>query len=241
MKAVNLLPADARRSRTASGGRAGFSTSGFGPAGFVVVLLLVVVALILLRVLSDNDVNNKKATLAAAQAQVAAEQAEAAKLTVYVNFIAMAQAQKQQVQEIAEQRFPWRRTLDQISHVLPASTSLTSLGASTAAPTTTSTAGATVSGPTFSLAGCADTPNQNGVATLLRRLTVLTGVSNVGFENSTRTVSCGNSFSLVLSFAAPGTGATTTGSTTAIAGTTTSSTTTTAPTTTSTTTPATTG
>jgi Tfp pilus assembly protein PilN len=197
---------------------------------------VIVVALIVLRVLSDNDVNNKKVTLAAAQAQVATEQAEANKLEVYVSFVQAAQAKRQQVQEIAAQRFPWKRSLDQISHVLPASTSLSSLSASTAAPAATGSSTTTTTpaaGPTFSLAGCADTPNQNGTATLLRRLTMLTGVSNVAFENSTRTASCGNSFTLSLSFKAPGTSSASaaTGSTTAVAG----ATTTTTPSTTTTT------
>jgi Tfp pilus assembly protein PilN len=234
MKAVNLVPADARRSRTTGSTRPSLSTSGFGPAGFVVVLMVIVVALIVLRVLSDNDVNNKKVTLAAAQAQVAAEQAEANKLQVYVTFVQAAQAKRQQVQEIAEQRFPWKRSLDQISHVLPASTSLSSLSASTTAPAATGASTTTpAAGPTFSLAGCADTPNQNGTATLLRRLTMLTGVSNVAFENSTRSASCGNSFTLSLSFKAPGTSSAgaAPGSTTAVAG----ATTTTTPSTTTTT------
>jgi Tfp pilus assembly protein PilN len=234
MKAVNLVPADARRSRATGSTRPSLSASGFGPAGFVVALMVIVVALIVLRVLSDNDVNNKKVTLAAAQAQVATEQAEANKLEVYVSFVQAAQAKRQQVQEIAEQRFPWKRSLDQISHVLPASTSLSSLSASTAAPAATGASTTTpAAGPTFSLAGCADTPNQNGTATLLRRLTMLTGVSNVAFENSTRTASCGNSFTLSLSFKAPGTSSASAapGSTTAVAG----ATTTTTPSTTTTT------
>jgi Tfp pilus assembly protein PilN len=145
-----------------------------------------------------------------------------------------AQAKRQQVQEIAEQRFPWKRSLDQISHVLPASTSLSSLSASTTAPAATGASTTTpAAGPTFSLAGCADTPNQNGTATLLRRLTMLTGVSNVAFENSTRSASCGNSFTLSLSFKAPGTSSAgaAPGSTTAVAG----ATTTTTPSTTTTT------
>jgi Tfp pilus assembly protein PilN len=228
MRAVNLVPADARRSRATGSTRPSLSTSGFGPAGFVVVMLVIVVALIVLRVLSDNDVNNKQATLAAAQSQVAAEQAEANKLQVYVNFVQAAQAKKQQVEQIAEQRFPWQRSLDQISHVLPASTSLSSLSASTTAATATGSATPTApAGPTFSLAGCADTPNQNGTATLLRRLTMLTGVANVSFENSTRSGSCGNSFSISLSYKASGTSSATTtqASTTAVPAVTTATTT----------------
>jgi Tfp pilus assembly protein PilN len=208
MKAVNLVPADARRGRTSAGQGPGVNLGAFGPAQFLVVLLLIVVALVLLRVLADNTVNNKKATLAALQQQVVAEQAEASRLTVYVNFVQTIQASEQQVKEIAEQRFAWKRALDQISHVLPASTSLKSLDASTSsAASSTVTPGSTTPaavGPIFTIQGCADTPNQNGVATLLRRLRQVTDVTDVGFQSSTRAAACGNSFNVTLMFAAPG-------------------------------------
>jgi Tfp pilus assembly protein PilN len=212
MKAVNLVPKDARGGRGSSSrggaGRVGFN--GLGPAHVVVGVLVIVVGLILLRVLANNDVNNQKATLAAVQTQVATEQADASKLSVYTSFVQAAQQREDQVREIAEQRFPWQRILDQLSRVMPATTSLTSLSASTngspgTASTSAGTAVTSAAGPTFSLAGCADTRNQNGVATLLRRLQVLSDVTNVGFQSSSRQASCGNSFNLTLSFAEPGT------------------------------------
>ena len=221
MRAVNLVPEDARRGR--GGSRSGpnrVSSASLGPAQVVVGVLLIMIGLVALRVLADNHVNDEKATLAALQTQVASGQAKASELGVYNSFVQAAQQREAQVREIAEQRFPWQRTLGQISRVMPATTSLSSLSATTSgsSTTTTGTTGTTSSGPTFTLAGCANTPNQNGVATLLRRLQVLSGVTNVGFETSTRQASCGNSFSLVLSFAGAGADTTAGSSTSAVAG-----------------------
>ena len=211
MKAVNLVPKDARRGRGSGSGPQWISADSFGPAQAVVGVLLIVIALIGLRVLADNHVNNRKATLAAMQTQFATEQAQASRLTTYASFVQAAQQREDQVSEIAEQRFPWQRTLDEMSRVMPATTTLTSLSASTSGAstatgsTTTSTDVSTGGGPSFTLSGCADTPNQNGTATLLRRLKLLTGVTDVGFQSSTREASCGNSFSIDLSFGASGT------------------------------------
>ncbi len=232
MKAVNLVPTDARRGRGLSAGGRGRGTTpvSFGPVHVVVGVLVIVIALIALRVLANNGVSDKKATLAAVQTQVAAEQAQASRLSEYTSFVQAAQQREDQVRELAEQRFPWQRTLDQISRVMPATTSLTSLSATTSgSASTTSSTSATGSGPTFTLAGCANTPNQNGMATLLRRLQLLSGVTNVGFQSSARQKSCGNSFNLNLDFAAATAAAadpTVAGSTTAVPATATTATTT---------------
>ncbi|WP_249009830.1 PilN domain-containing protein [Conexibacter sp. DBS9H8] len=217
MRAVNLIPEGARggrgnRSRQPGGGLG--AAENFGPAQVAVIVLVVVVALVTLRVLADNRVNDKQATLAAVRTQVSTEQAQATKLSVYTSFIANVTQREAQIRTIAEQRFPWKGTFDQISEVMPASTSLTSLGATTSAPAPAASTAA--SGPTFTLAGCAHTANQNGVATLLRRLQLISGVTNVGFQSSTRSSSCGDSFNVTLGFAAPGTTPTGPGTSTAV-------------------------
>lgn len=213
MRAVNLVPPESRRGRLGGGG---LQTGDLAPSHFLIVLMVIVVALILLRVLEGNKVSDRQATLAKVQAQVAQVQAQAAKLNVYVSVVQAAEQREQQVRALADSRFPWKAKFDDLAHVLPATTYLTALSgtvggsSSTAAPATTSAAGAV---PTFTLAGCADTPNQNGTATLLRRLAALPGVTDVGFENSTRQAQCGNNFNLTLTFkpvgataaAAPGT------------------------------------
>jgi Tfp pilus assembly protein PilN len=196
MKAVNLIPKESRR------GPSEFSVGTLGPAHFVVGIGAILVVLVLLHVLATNTVNDRKATLAAVQAQVAQEQAVAARLQVYTSYVEAAQAREQQIREIADSRFPWQRSFDQLAHVIPATTSLTSLSATTSgtAAVTSDTTAAAASAPVFTLQGCADTRNQDGVATLIRHLSGITGVSDVDFASSTRTSDCGNSFSLSIDF-----------------------------------------
>jgi Tfp pilus assembly protein PilN len=193
MKAVNLIPHDSRRDRSA-----GLSVGSLGPSHLVIALLVVVVGLTLLRVLAGNTVNDRKATLAALQSRVATEQASAQRLSTYIGFVQAAQQREAAVKAIADSRFPWQRSFDQLARALPSTTSLTSLSATTAA-------GSLSTGPTFALSGCADTANQNGIATVLRRLRALSGSPQIGFENSTRQTNCGNSFSLSIVYGASGT------------------------------------
>jgi Tfp pilus assembly protein PilN len=192
MKAVNLIPRDSRSNRGA-----GISVGSLGPSHVVVALLVVVVGLIFLRVLAANTVNDRKATLAALQTQVTTEQAAAQRLSTYITFVRNAQQREGEVEEIAESRFPWQRSFDQLARALPSSTSLTSLSATTAA-----TGGS--AGTTFTLAGCANTTNQNGIATVLRRLRALSGSPQVGFQSSTRQAHCGNNFNLSIVYGAGG-------------------------------------
>jgi Tfp pilus assembly protein PilN len=220
MKAVNLIPAGSRRSKSS------ISVGTVGPGHFLVALLAIVVVLVLIRVLTDNTINDRKATLAAVQTQVATEQAAAARLTVYTQFVQAAEQREAAVRAIAEARFPWMRSFDQLGHVMPATTSLKTLTATiagSAPPSGAAAATVPVAVPTFTLDGCADTRNMDGVATLIRRLRQLSGATTVGFQNSARQPQCGNQFNLIVAFKPlPGTAApaaapatsTTTGTTT---------------------------
>jgi Tfp pilus assembly protein PilN len=203
MRAVNLIPKESRRGRMrARPGALNLTSASVGPAQFIVAALVIVVLLVLLEVMATNNVRDQTATLAAVQAQLSTEQAQAQKYAAYVSFVQAAEQREAQVRTLATARFPWQQTLEDLSRVMPTSTSLTSLSATTSG---TSAAGdSPATGPTITLAGCADTPDQDGVATLLRRLAALSGVQNVGFQNSTRQSTCGNSFNLTLNFAADG-------------------------------------
>lgn len=209
MRAVNLVPEDQRRRRrNSTGGANRLSMESIGPSQIVLAVLVILIALIALHVRADNHLKDQKATLAAAQAQVVTEQAQASRLDVYTSFVQAAQQREDQVRQIAQQRFPWQRTLDQLSHVLPATTSLTSLSATTSGLASGVSTATSAGVPTFTLAGCADTPSQTGTATVLRRLRALSGVTSVGFQSSTRVASCGNSFALTLGFTGAGGAAT---------------------------------
>jgi Tfp pilus assembly protein PilN len=202
MKAVNLIPKDSRRDAS------DFSVGTLGPAHLVIGLGAILVVLMLMHVLTANTVKDRRATLAALSAQVVQEQSTASRLQVYTAYIEQIEAREQQVMAIADSRFAWRRSFDQLAHVIPPTTSLSSLSATTSgasvATSSAASASASESVPTFSLDGCADTRNQDGVATLIRRLHAIDGVTSVNFESSTRAADCGNSFSLLIVFKALG-------------------------------------
>jgi Tfp pilus assembly protein PilN len=206
MKAVNLIPKESRR------GPSEFRVGTVGPGHFVIGIGGLLVVLVLLHVLAANSVKEHKVTLAAVQAQVAQEQAVAARLRVYTSYVEAAQAREQGIRDIADSRFSWQRSFDQLSHAIPATTTLTSLDATTAGTgalnpgSTTAPTGI----PVFTLQGCADTRNQDGVATLMRHLGAITDVSTIAFSTSTRLGGdCpGNNFQLSIDFRSPTPGTT---------------------------------
>ena len=231
MKAVNLIPVDARR-----GGSTDIRSLR-GPGSAVVGLLGVVLVLVTLYVLASNSVADRQAKLTGLQQQLAQTQAEASKLNGYVQFTKLAAARVQTVKEIASGRFNWQQALSDLSRVVPANTSLSSLSA-TVDPSAGTGAGAGASGgslrgdisaPAFELEGCTGT--QDDVARLMSRLRLIRGVTRVtlsdAVKSSTTTTAapvsgssgggCGphsSTFSLVVFFqplptiAPPATGAT---------------------------------
>jgi Tfp pilus assembly protein PilN len=185
VKAVNLIPKDARRGR---GPAAGF---GVSPAYAVLGLLAVVLVFVLVYVLTSNTISDRKQQLANVQAQLTAQEAVAARLAKYVQFESLAQTRVQTVREITAARFDWYRALTDLSKVVPADTSLQSL-TGTVAPG--ASAGGTAGGgsasglrgdisvPAFELVGC--TKTQDDVARLMSRLRVINGVTRVTLGNS---------------------------------------------------------
>jgi Tfp pilus assembly protein PilN len=228
VRAVNLIPRDARRSR---GLAPGF---GVSPAYLLLGVLAVALVFVVVYVLTSNTISDRKAQLANVQAQLTAQQAEAARLAKYVQFENLAQTRVQTVRQIAAARFDWYRALSDLSKVVPANTSLQSLTGTVAPGASTGAnggGGGSSSGlrsdlavPAFELAGCTQT--QDDVARLMSRLRVIRGVSRVTLGNSQKSGTggsgaavsastgggCGNnapSFDLVVFFQPlPGAGAT---------------------------------
>jgi Tfp pilus assembly protein PilN len=184
VRAVNLIPKDARR---------GASTdirSLRGPGSAVVGLLGVVLVLVTLYVLASNDVSKRQGQLASLQQQLAQTQAEASKLNGYVQFTKLAAARVQTVKEIASGRFNWQQALSDLSRVVPANTSLSSLSA-TVDPSAGTGAGASggslrgdISAPAFELEGC--TGSQDDVARLMSRLRLIRGVTRVTLSDAVK-------------------------------------------------------
>lgn len=183
MRAVNLVPQDARR------GGMGPSLGKLGASHFVVALLVVALGFVTLYVLASNTVSQRQSQLAGLKVQVTRMQAQVARLNSYAQFEKLAQARAETVREIAASRFDWHSALTDLSKVVPANTSLQSLVA-TVSPTVSGTGGGAssssvrgdISAPAFELKGC--TASQDDVAQLMSRLRVINGVTRVTLEDS---------------------------------------------------------
>jgi Tfp pilus assembly protein PilN len=183
MKAVNLIPVEARR----AGGR----SSGLQvPIYLFLGLLVGVLALVTVWVLAGNTIASRKAQLADLQGQVTAEQALASKLVNYAQFASVAQSRVQTVRTIAATRFHWHAVLSQLAQVVPANTSLLSVqgtvapGASAGGSTAggggaggTANVRSQINNPALEMTGC--TTSQDDVARLMSRLRLISGVTRV--------------------------------------------------------------
>lgn len=189
MKAVNLIPRDARRGGVAP------SLGRLGAPHAVIGLLAIALLFVTLYVVSNNTVSNHKAELASLQHQVTRARAEVASLQSYQQFETLAQKREQTVRELASERFDWDGALSDLSKVVPANTSLQSLVA-TVSPDSGGTSGGSgsdvrgdISAPAFQLKGCTGT--QDEVAQLMTRLRLINGVTRVTLEDSNVTPSTG--------------------------------------------------
>lgn len=184
MRAVNLIPRDARRGGVAP------SLGRLGAPHLVVGLLVVALAMVTLYVLSNNTVSQRKAQLAGLHQQISRMQAQVNRLQSYEKFEKLAQSREATVQEIANGRFDWHRALSDLSRVIPANTVLSSVQASVTPASGGGGGGAggsvrgDITAPAFSLKGC--TVSQDGVAGLMSRLRLINDVQRVTLEDSTQ-------------------------------------------------------
>jgi Tfp pilus assembly protein PilN len=185
MKAVNLVPADSR----GRSGR-GSSTGARVPVYVVLGFLVAAVALVTVYVLTNNTIGDRTAKLASLKAQVAQDQAEAARLGEFTKFSQLAQSRIETVRSIAAARFDWHAALSDLSKVVPANTTLESLsgtvvpGASVSGSAGGGSSGlrGALLGPAFELEGC--TANQDDVARLMSELRLINGVTRVTLSSS---------------------------------------------------------
>jgi Tfp pilus assembly protein PilN len=193
VRAVNLIPTDARRSGSAG-------PAGPIPALAIIGALAVAVAFVTIYVLTTNTIAERQAKIGSLQAQATRANAEAASLTKYTQFEQIAQARAQTVRQIVSTRFDWHAALADLSRVVPANTSLQSLnatvapgasGAGSAGGGGTSSLRADISAPAFELAGCTST--QDDVARLMSRLRLINGVTRVSLADTQKPSSSGPS------------------------------------------------
>jgi Tfp pilus assembly protein PilN len=188
VRAVNLIPADARR-----GGR-GDIASLRGPGSAVIGVLVVALVMVVLYVTAANDVSSAQGQLNGLQQQVSQTQALAGKLNGYTQFAALAKARVETVREIASGRFDWEQALSDLSRVVPSNTTLTSLSATAAPGDGTAGGGSSAGGlrgditaPAFEVSGC--TATQDDVARLMSRLRLIRGVTRATLSDAVKSSS----------------------------------------------------
>ena len=184
MRAVNLIPADAR-----SGGGAGLAGRSGGAAYLLLGGLATLVAMAALWAMTTSGIAGKRAEVAQLDQDIARLAARAEGSASPGDVQAVRVARTAAVRALVSARVDWAATLDAIGRTLPADTTLDTLDASAAGPPT-DTAGAAAqpagaalgAGPVVQIGGCA--PSQRAVAALMPRLRTIPGVGSVQLVSS---------------------------------------------------------
>jgi Tfp pilus assembly protein PilN len=210
VRAVNLLPSDARGRLGARAGR-----GGGGAAYVILAALAALVVLASLWAVANKQAGDRRAEFARVDAEAAEAEARNGAAAPYEEFARLAEDRVATVSALARSRFDWAHAMHEISRVLPADVWLTELGgdsgATDAAPSPSPTTSVAPS-PTFKLDGC--TRSQAKVARLLARLRAVDGVRAVDLSKSQKPDAGGDTscpahrmsdprFTITISFAAP--------------------------------------
>jgi Tfp pilus assembly protein PilN len=208
MRAVNLIPRDARSTRGA------VVASGSGGVYVLLAGLAAIVLCAAVWALADKQVGDRQAKLERVTAQAQAAEQRAGSAAPYVAFERLARERVQTVTKLSTTRFDWAHAMREISRVVPADVWLKSLsgasGADSAAPTPATSA---APAPTVTLEGC--TRSQAKVARLMARLRTIDGVRKISLKSSAKPDSDGDPscpanrpsdphFTIAASFAVPG-------------------------------------
>jgi Tfp pilus assembly protein PilN len=205
VRAVNLMPSDARGPRAGRGG---------GGAAYVILgALAALVVLASLWAVANKQAGDRRAELARVDAEAAAAEARTGAAAPYEEFARLAKDRVATVSALARSRFDWGHAMREISRVLPADVWLTELdGESGATDEQPSPTACVTPSPTFKLDGC--TRSQAKVARLLARLRAVDAVRAVDLSRSQKPDADGDTscpahrasdprFTITISFAAP--------------------------------------
>ena len=174
MRAVNLIPVEARRGLRGGG-------SGSGIASYIVLgVLAAVVAMSAAYTLANRSVGDHRAELDSVQAQVQ-------RYASYTGFTALRQKRTETVRSLAASRFDWSHALHELARTMPSNAWLTSLKG-TVTPGVTIDGGsgdplrATLQKPALEILGC--TTSQADVAKVISSLRRMDGVERVSLSSS---------------------------------------------------------
>jgi Tfp pilus assembly protein PilN len=180
MKAVNLIPAEERRSR--SGTRSG---------GAVYVLLGVLAAAVVMATayaIATHDVKSSKSDLARVKAEAASTQAQADRLKAYTAFADLRQRRIETIASLAASRFDWPHALHEVARTIPKNAWLESLRA-TVSPDVqvdgqTDPLRQALTNPAVEITGC--TTSQQNVARMVSAMRQIDGVMRVSLSSSAK-------------------------------------------------------
>ena len=189
MKAINLLPQELRGKPNGASSKVKAAPPADEPGGigaFVVLgALAVCVVALAAYVLTTNAVKDRQAQLDAVTAQVQTTTQRVSQLKPYADFQQLAETRIQTVNDLTSSRFDWEQGLRDISRVIPADVTLTSLtGTISSGASGGSSVRGAIAAPAVELKGC--TTGQKQVATLLSRLRGVDGVTRVSLTKSTK-------------------------------------------------------
>jgi Tfp pilus assembly protein PilN len=180
MKAVNLIPAEERR----SGG------TGSGLSSYILIgILALVVAVGAAFTLVNRNLKDHRKELADVQAQIQGAQSETDALKAYTAFTTVRQQRSETVRSLATSRFDWAHALHEVGRTMPSDAWLTSMRASVT-PATPVDGGVAdplrnaVQAPAIEIVGC--TTSQDKVAGVISSLRRANGVQRISLSSSER-------------------------------------------------------
>ena len=186
MRAVNLIPTDARR------GSAAPDRSG-GAVYVLLGALAIAVVVLASYVLTQNSISDRQAQLVKVKRDADTAQATAVALQPYRTFAQLSQTRVATVRSLADSRFDWERAMRDLALVLPNDVWLTTFVGTVAPGINFGSAGVSGSSdtgtlrssqqvPAVELVGC--TVNQAEVARVMARLRLIQGVTQVALASS---------------------------------------------------------
>lgn len=198
MKAVNLIPQDARgnRSLRAIGSR----RSGGVPQGIAAYAVLGALALAVVMAgawaYTGRQTADRRADLARTEQAAQAAEAKVAALGPYTSYAALSRARVETLSGLIKGRFDWSHGLREVARVIPSDVDLISLvGTTTPNSSVQGASGGSLRAalpvPAIDLIGCAK--SQSHVARLIARLRAIDGVRRVSLSSSEKADSAGTS------------------------------------------------
>jgi Tfp pilus assembly protein PilN len=184
VKAVNLIPNEQRAAAKPVAGKAPGAPAGSSALGAYVVLAVLAFAIVAaaLYVLAGNSIKENEAELARVEQEANTVEAQAGQLQTFADFKQLAEARMATVSGLADSRFAWPSTLDDISRALPSDVFISSFDGSTVSATGGSSLRGAILAPSIELNGC--THDQSSVARLMSRLRDVRGVTRVSLAKS---------------------------------------------------------